>query len=160
MKVLTKKRGSQTRAKVLRKIAREIDLLSKLQECCNVIQLLTVYEDDDHAYLVCELCRGGDLEKLLLVNILNQRICNLVYNTSQRVVLDTLLSDTAVPSLRLQSSLCGQKYCRQCLAGVEIDMGMLPRRRARSRSVQLPEYCMRLLKWWQHAMPITSFMGM
>ena len=67
VKVLTKKRGSQARGKVLRKIAREIDLLTKLQECCNVIQLLTVYEDEEHAYLVCELCKGGDLEKVLLV---------------------------------------------------------------------------------------------
>ena len=68
VKVLTKKRGSQARGKVLRKIAREIDLLTKLQECCNVIQLLTVYEDEEHAYLVCELCKGGDLEKILLVS--------------------------------------------------------------------------------------------
>ncbi len=47
--------------------AREIDLLTRLQECCNVVQLLTVFEDEEHAYLVCELCRGGDLEKLLMV---------------------------------------------------------------------------------------------
>ena len=66
--MLTKKRGSQARGKVLRKIAREIDLLTKLQECCNVIQLLTVYEDEEHAYLVSELCKGGDLEKVLLVS--------------------------------------------------------------------------------------------
>jgi len=66
VKVLTKKRGAQARGKVLRKIAREIDLLTRLQECCNVVQLLTVFEDDEHAYLVCELCRGGDLEKLLM----------------------------------------------------------------------------------------------
>ncbi len=71
VKVLTKKRGSQARGKVLRKIAREIDLLTKLQECCNVIQLLTVYEDEEHAYLVCELCKGGDLEKILLVNAIS-----------------------------------------------------------------------------------------
>jgi len=70
VKVLTKKRGAQARGKVLRKIAREIDLLTRLQECCNVVQLLTVFEDDEHAYLVCELCRGGDLEKLLMVRCL------------------------------------------------------------------------------------------
>jgi calcium-dependent protein kinase len=66
VKVLTKKRGAQARGKVLKKIAREIDLLTRLQECCNVVQLLTVFEDEEHAYLVCELCRGGDLEKLLM----------------------------------------------------------------------------------------------
>lgn len=71
VKVLKKTRGSQARAKVLRKLAREIDLLAKLQDCCNVVQLLTVYEDDQHAYLVCEFCRGGDLERVLMVRPAN-----------------------------------------------------------------------------------------
>lgn len=86
VKVLTKKRGSQARGKVLRKIAREIDLLTKLQECCNVIQLLTVYEDEDHAYLVCELCRGGDLEKVLMVGF---TFIELVTCSSTALLLST-----------------------------------------------------------------------
>ena len=77
VKVLKKKRGSQARGKVLRKLAREIDLLSKLQDCCNVIQLLGVYEDDDHAYLICELCRGGDLERVLLVSSQDVPLSNI-----------------------------------------------------------------------------------
>ena len=74
VKVLKKKRGNQARAKILRKLAREIDLLTKLQDSCNVVQLLTVFEDEDHAYLVCELCRGGDLERILMVSV-SQLLC-------------------------------------------------------------------------------------
>ena len=67
IKVLSKKRGSQARPRILRKLAREVDLLTRLQDSCNVVQLLSVYEDSDNAYLVCELCRGGDLERILTV---------------------------------------------------------------------------------------------
>ena len=74
VKVLKKKRGNQARAKILRKLAREIDLLTKLQDSCNVVQLLTVFEDEDYAYLVCELCRGGDLERILMVSV-SQPLC-------------------------------------------------------------------------------------
>ena len=74
VKVLKKKRGNQARAKILRKLAREIDLLTKLQDSCNVVQLLTVFEDEDQAYLVCELCRGGDLERILMVSV-SQLLC-------------------------------------------------------------------------------------
>ena len=75
VKVLSKKRGNQARGKVLRKLAREIDLLTRLQDCCNVVQLINVLEDNEHAYLICELCRGGDLEKILTVSSARLSLC-------------------------------------------------------------------------------------
>lgn len=62
----------------MRKLAREIDLLTRLQDCSNVVQLINVLEDEDNAYLICELCRGGDLERILIVSPLNSRLLLLL----------------------------------------------------------------------------------
>ena len=68
MKVVPKVRGKQSREKVLRKLAGEADLLMRCQECLGVVQLFETFEDANKVYFVCELCSGGDLEKLVEVS--------------------------------------------------------------------------------------------
>jgi calcium-dependent protein kinase len=65
---MPKVRGKLTKQKTLRKVKKEIDLLSRVQECNNVVSLVDVYQDDTHVYVVMELCHGGDLERVLEVN--------------------------------------------------------------------------------------------
>jgi hypothetical protein len=44
---------------------RELTLMEKLSGCPRVVQLLDVYEDAEHVYIVQEACHGGDLQKFL-----------------------------------------------------------------------------------------------
>ena len=44
--------------------------MARMQSCPNVVQLLTAFEDQDCLYIVTDLCRGGDLERVLQVLLL------------------------------------------------------------------------------------------
>ncbi|KAL6748086.1 kinase-like domain-containing protein [Haematococcus lacustris] len=63
VKVLPKVRGKLSRDKTLEKLAREVDILERLQSCPGVIQLEDVFEDAQNVLIVTELCAGGDLQK-------------------------------------------------------------------------------------------------
>ncbi|KAK9820733.1 hypothetical protein WJX74_007258 [Apatococcus lobatus] len=65
VKILAKSRAKQAREKTLAKVQREAKLLSRVQECSGAARFLGKYEDQDFAYMVLELCQGGDLEQLL-----------------------------------------------------------------------------------------------
>ncbi|KAK9786279.1 hypothetical protein WJX73_009097, partial [Symbiochloris irregularis] len=65
VKKISKVRPKQTREKVLRKLAAEVDFLTRVQDCLNVVQLYETFEDADHVYFVCELCSGGDLDSIV-----------------------------------------------------------------------------------------------
>lgn len=67
-KVLPKQRGRLTPEKLARKILTEVELLSRVQECSNVVRLHEVYEDAQHVFIIMENCKGGDLETLLEEN--------------------------------------------------------------------------------------------
>lgn len=63
IKVLPKVRGKLSREKTLEKLAREVDILERLQGCGGVIHLEDVFEDADNVSIVTELCAGGDLQQ-------------------------------------------------------------------------------------------------
>ncbi|KAJ9518166.1 hypothetical protein QJQ45_010070 [Haematococcus lacustris] len=68
VKVLPKVRGKLSRDKTLEKLAREVDILERLQSCPGVIQLEDVFEDAQNVLIVTELCAGGDLQKFAEVS--------------------------------------------------------------------------------------------
>lgn len=69
IKVLPKRRnGNPVTSRSLRKLEREIQIHSVLQECGNVVSLYDVYEDEHNLYLVLEFCRGKTLENHLVAN--------------------------------------------------------------------------------------------
>jgi calcium-dependent protein kinase len=45
----------------LENIKREVGVLRKLRGTLNVVHLEDVYEDDTHAHIIMEYCRGGEL---------------------------------------------------------------------------------------------------
>lgn len=65
IKVLSKMRPQQTRARTASKLLRELECLARVQSCESVIELRGIFEDTSSAYLVMEHCTGGDLEQLL-----------------------------------------------------------------------------------------------
>lgn len=65
IKVMPKVRGKLTKEKTLEKLAREVDILERLQEVPGVITLEDVFEDAQNVLLVTELCTGGDLQKFV-----------------------------------------------------------------------------------------------
>ncbi len=67
VKVLPKIRGKLTKERTLAKIHKEVSILSRLQECPNVIQLLGLYEHESEVLVVTEVCKGGDLQRLFEV---------------------------------------------------------------------------------------------
>ncbi len=67
VKILAKSRAKQAREKTLAKVNREATLLAGVQQCTGIARFLGKYEDQDFAYMVLELCQGGDLEQLLEV---------------------------------------------------------------------------------------------
>jgi hypothetical protein len=67
VKVLPKIRGKLTKERTLAKIHKEASILSRLQDCSNVVQLLGLYEHEHEVLVVTELCKGGDLQKLFEV---------------------------------------------------------------------------------------------
>lgn len=69
VKILAKSRAKQAREKTLAKVQREAKLLSRVQECSGAARFLGKFEDQDFAYMVLELCQGGDLEQLLEVGL-------------------------------------------------------------------------------------------
>lgn len=66
VKVLSKRRGNKSTSRTLRKLEREIDIHSTVQECPNVVQLYDAYEDAANVYLVMEFVQGKTLEKHLV----------------------------------------------------------------------------------------------
>lgn len=66
VKVLSKRRGNKSPSRTLRKLEREIDIHSTVQECPNVVQLYDAYEDAANVYLVMEFVQGRTLEKHLV----------------------------------------------------------------------------------------------
>lgn len=62
VKVLPKVRGKLSREKTLEKLAREVDILERLQGCGGVVHLEDVFEDMEHVSIVTEFCAGGDLQ--------------------------------------------------------------------------------------------------
>lgn len=60
---MPKLRGKLTKEKTLEKLAREVDILERLQGSNNVVQLEDCFEDPDNVMIVTELCAGGDLQK-------------------------------------------------------------------------------------------------
>ena len=67
IKVLSKMRPQQTRARTASKLLREVECLARVQSCESVITLRGIFEDSSSAYLVMDHCTGGDLEQLLEV---------------------------------------------------------------------------------------------
>jgi calcium/calmodulin-dependent protein kinase I len=65
IKVLSKSRPQQTRARTVGKLLREAECLARVQSCDNVVSLRGIFEDSSSAYLVMDHCSGGDLEQLL-----------------------------------------------------------------------------------------------
>lgn len=65
VKIMPKIRGTLSKEKTLQKLKNEINLLSRVQHCSNVVSLLGVYECPQFVYIVTEVCEGGDLETLL-----------------------------------------------------------------------------------------------
>jgi len=63
IKVMPKIRGKLTKEKTLEKLAREVDILERLQGISGVVSLEDVFEDAQNVLLVTELCSGGDLQK-------------------------------------------------------------------------------------------------
>lgn len=57
------------RRRTLEKLAREVDILERLQDVPGVITLEDVFEDAQNVLLVTELCAGGDLQKFVEVRI-------------------------------------------------------------------------------------------
>lgn len=68
VKVLPKVRGNAPVARTLRKLQRELQMHSRVQDCPNVVYLYDAFEDVHNIYLVLELCRGKSLERVLLDN--------------------------------------------------------------------------------------------
>lgn len=67
VKVLPKQRnGNPATSRTLRKLEREIQVHSVLQDCGSVVSLYDAYEDEHNVYLVLEYCRGKTLEQHLL----------------------------------------------------------------------------------------------
>lgn len=66
VKVLSKRRGNKSTSRTLRKLEREIDIHSTVQDCPNVVQLYDAYEDAANVYLVMEFVQGKTLEKHLV----------------------------------------------------------------------------------------------
>lgn len=64
--MLSKRRGNKSTSRTLRKLEREIDIHSTVQECPNVVQLYDAYEDAANVYLVMEFIQGKTLEKHLV----------------------------------------------------------------------------------------------
>ncbi len=62
VKVLPKQRGKLSRERTLERLAREVDILERLQGSGGVIALEDVFEDTDYVKIVTELCSGGDLQ--------------------------------------------------------------------------------------------------
>lgn len=62
MQVLTDERASPLK-KADHKFAiqRELDAVRKLRGALNVAAFEDAYEDDEHVYIITELCRGGEL---------------------------------------------------------------------------------------------------
>ena len=67
VKVLPKIRGKLTKERTLAKIHKEASILSRLQDCSNVVQLLGLYEQESEVLVVTEVCKGGDLQRLFEV---------------------------------------------------------------------------------------------
>jgi calcium-dependent protein kinase len=67
-------------------IKRELEVLRRLSGSLNVVRLIDVFEDEQHVYVVQELCKGGELW---------HRIGERHY--SERTVRDTLLLASPPP---------------------------------------------------------------
>ena len=62
VKAMSKLRsGVSVGQRALAKIADEVALLRRVQQCPNVIELVGTFEDNENAYVVTELCCEGDL---------------------------------------------------------------------------------------------------
>ncbi|KAL3137090.1 hypothetical protein ABBQ32_006675 [Trebouxia sp. C0010 RCD-2024] len=64
-KVIPKERKGTTREHILEKIQQEVDILRRMQGREEALKLVSVYEDDDQAYVITEACHGGTLEHFL-----------------------------------------------------------------------------------------------
>mmetsp|Transcript_18841 Transcript_18841/g.52567 ORF Transcript_18841/g.52567 Transcript_18841/m.52567 type:complete len:386 (+) Transcript_18841:719-1876(+) len=65
VKAMSKLRsGVSVGQRALSKMAEEVALLERVQQCPNVIELVGKWEDDENAYVVTELCAEGDLAYL------------------------------------------------------------------------------------------------
>ena len=62
--VMPKQRGKLTKERTLQKLVKEVDIMTRMQDCANVVRLLGLYETGGEVMLVTELCVGGDLQKL------------------------------------------------------------------------------------------------
>lgn len=67
---MPKQRGKLTKERTLQKLVKEVSIMQRLQESPNVIRLVGCYETDVEAMIVCELCSGGDLQKLSEVSVM------------------------------------------------------------------------------------------
>lgn len=63
IKSMSKVRGSLTKMETIDKIRNEVQMLALVQDCPAVIKLYHTFEDASSAYVVTELCQGGDLKK-------------------------------------------------------------------------------------------------
>ena len=61
---MPKQRGKLTKERTLQKLVKEVDIMTRMQDCANVVRLLGLYETGGEVMLVTELCVGGDLQKL------------------------------------------------------------------------------------------------
>jgi serine/threonine protein kinase len=65
VKVIPKQRNGATAEHVTAKIQQEVEILRRMQGRPEALKLKGVFEDDENAYIVTELCRGGTLERFL-----------------------------------------------------------------------------------------------
>mmetsp|Transcript_4670 Transcript_4670/g.10122 ORF Transcript_4670/g.10122 Transcript_4670/m.10122 type:complete len:774 (+) Transcript_4670:212-2533(+) len=60
-KVLGENFSEKKRSTHLESLRREVQVLTKLRGCLNIVELHDVYEDETHVHIVMEQCKGGEL---------------------------------------------------------------------------------------------------
>ncbi|KAL0054178.1 hypothetical protein WJX82_004955 [Trebouxia sp. C0006] len=64
-KIIPKERKGATRERIIDKIQQEVDVLRRMQGRAEALRLLAVYEDEEQAYVITEVCYGSTLEDFL-----------------------------------------------------------------------------------------------
>eukprot|EP00798_Chlamydomonas_sp_ICE-L_P028394 gene28394-31530_t len=62
VKIMPKERSNIPKERLIERLAREIDILERLQVCESVVRLDGCFEDEENVQIVMEVCQGGDLQ--------------------------------------------------------------------------------------------------